>query len=315
MKKSNVSVVVATFNPKLNELKKTIKSIIFQEDVAVEVVITDDGSSHFPYDEIVDFMSENDFSNYKIVCNKENKGTVCNLLAGISESSGEFIKLISPGDCLSSTKALFYLAAEIKKNNSDFSFGEVVYYWENSEVFTIKKHYSHPQNLSPYVRSNQRLIWYNYLVLNDTIHGVSTLCKKEVLKKYLNLAEGKVIYAEDTLYRVMVNDGINISYCPEIVALYSFGGGISTQKNTKWQRLIKKDLCATDQMIIKKIKKRRDRLLFKFSVELRDRKNFWNYLKISLVSPAFLIGKLRCILKKRYSPVSITDDFYKRCCS
>lgn len=36
----------------------------------------------------------------------------------------------------------------------------------------------------------------------------------------------------------MVNEGVRISYCPEIVAYYSYGGGVSTSNDSKWKRLI-----------------------------------------------------------------------------
>lgn len=315
MKDSIVTAIVATYNPKLNDLKKTLKSILLQEDVIVEIIITDDGSVHFPYESIENYMKENRFSNYKIICNQENKGTVYNIFSGLKVASGSYVKLISPGDCLSSSHALHQLLHTIKRDDADMTFGEVVYYLEGTKEFTLKRHYAHPQTIKPYLNKMGKSLWYNYLILDDTIHGVSTLCKKEILYRYIERAINVVIYSEDSLYRVMVNEQVTITYCPEVVVLYSYGGGISTMNDSKWKRLMKTDLQATDQMIISKIKNPKQLELFKAAIIWRDYKSIRNLIKIVLKSPSFLSRKIIRAINKRYTSIEYNDNFYMLCCA
>ena len=46
MAKADISVVVLTYNPDLNDLKKTLRSIMLQDGVDFEIVIADDGSKN-----------------------------------------------------------------------------------------------------------------------------------------------------------------------------------------------------------------------------------------------------------------------------
>lgn len=176
-----ITVIIATYNPDLGELKKTIRSVLLQKDERFEIVITDDGSTCFPFEQIKDFFQTNGFNNYSIVANKENKGTVHNIFTGILNANGKYIKLISPGDCLASEMALHYLMNSIISQESDMVFDNIAYYIQESKEFTLKKHKAHPQNVIPYQRQKCASIWYNYLILDDTIHGLSTYCKKELL--------------------------------------------------------------------------------------------------------------------------------------
>lgn len=310
----DVTIIVATYNPKIDKLKKTLRSIIFQQGIKVEIIITDDGSSYFPLEDIDKFMHSNHFPDYKVICNEVNRGTVYNVFAGLEKATGKYVKLISPGDCFATSKSLRLLFDEIENSKVKMVFGDVIYYTENHNVLTINRHYAHPQNTCPYMKSKTRDIWFNYLILDDTIHGVSTLCQKNVLLDYIERALNKVIYSEDCLYRVMVNEGISISYCPKGVVLYSYGEGISTSNNDKWKQLIKKDLRVTDEMIISNLPDIHKLKLFKLAIRWRDSKSIFSFVKMSVISPKFLISKMRTRIRKRYTSESMDESFYKQCC-
>ena len=95
-----VSVIVVMYNPIPEKLWLTLNSIINQEKVDLEIVIADDGSKNNLFDAIEEYMKKNDFSNYKFVYHKQNQGTVLNCYDGVNQASGDYIKLISPGDLL-----------------------------------------------------------------------------------------------------------------------------------------------------------------------------------------------------------------------
>lgn len=306
-----MTVLIATYNPSIEKLRNTIRSILFQENIVIEIVITDDGSVIFPRKEVEDTFLHYKFSNYKIIENKKNKGTVNNLLTGVHFCSGNYIKLISPGDYLYSADTLFCLYREAMNNKSDISFGDVVYYDKNFKKIKLLKHLASPQNTIPYKKENFNEIKFNYLIMNDTIHGVATLCKKEILQQYLFEFSEKIKFAEDCLYRIMIYDGLKVSYCPKNVALYEYGNGISTNKAEKWKQIIHNDLLATDEIIIKKMKTNKDKEIFYCSIQYRDSKSLGNLIKLMVKEPRFIIQKIKNKFFRRYTNMTFDSTFCK----
>ena len=81
----NITVVVLTYNPVWEKLRATLKSIVEQQDVHLQVVITDDGSKNNHFDKVELFFKEIGFDDFKLISNKNNEGTVINLYRGKSK--------------------------------------------------------------------------------------------------------------------------------------------------------------------------------------------------------------------------------------
>ncbi len=94
----------------------------------------------------------------------------------------------------------------------------------------------------------------NYLICNDFALGASFFSEKNVTVKYLKKIIGRVKYAEDNIYRLMVFEGIVLHYVKKNIVWYEFGTGISTSQNRKWGRAIKKDIIATNRIMRKDMK-------------------------------------------------------------
>lgn len=248
----DVSVVVLTYNPDLDDLRKTLRSVMLQKGVNFEIVIADDGSAENLSEEIKAFFEGSGFSSYRLVLNPENHGTVINVISGIDMSSGRYIKLISPGDYLyddSSLKNLFDCA---EQNGAPFVFGDILFFDSGAETFKAI-----PKNALPCItrcyeadRYDPDAVLINELIVYDNIHGISTLIGKNVFLKYLKMIEGKVIYCEDLSYRLMAYDRIKMIYCRRPVAMYGYGSGISTGRNEKWAKRIHDDLTASNDVMI-----------------------------------------------------------------
>ena len=95
-----ISVVVATYNPDVNKLNRTLKQICRQENVSFEVIITDDASSKKDFSHLGEFFKNNGFENFKILEHNENVGTVKNCLSALNEAKGKYVFITSPGDIL-----------------------------------------------------------------------------------------------------------------------------------------------------------------------------------------------------------------------
>lgn len=57
--KFEISALVVCYKPNLKKLIMTLKSLIYQKDVSMQIVITDDGSEIDHFDEIKAFFAVN----------------------------------------------------------------------------------------------------------------------------------------------------------------------------------------------------------------------------------------------------------------
>ena len=127
MKKDNVkydfSVIIASYNPDLEKLKKTIVSSYKQKDVSFEIIIADDGSKENYKLEIERWAKENKIEMiYKFL--PENKGTVKNIISATKISRGRIIIPIAPGDYFAEDTALFQY---LKKYNNEIFWRKLCY--------------------------------------------------------------------------------------------------------------------------------------------------------------------------------------------
>ena len=70
-----LSVIFLTYNSAPEAVKESLKSIITQKDVDLEVIVADDGSKDNLKNVIKTFFDEYAFTDYKIVLNPENGGS------------------------------------------------------------------------------------------------------------------------------------------------------------------------------------------------------------------------------------------------
>ena len=139
------------------------------------------------------------------------------------------------------------------QNNLQWSFGLAEFYQLNQETKQkIKMMESQPTDLSPYHSGNIDRCRWNYLVLSDFAVGACTLCLRSVLTQYLLEIVGKVIYAEDNVYRLMMFDGVTFGYFQKSTIMYEYGSGISTSGNEIWLVRLKADIDAADAIIKKR---------------------------------------------------------------
>lgn len=247
--KYKISVVVVMYNPVPEKLWLTLNSIICQEKVNLEIVVADDGSKNNLLNDIKEYMRMNNFSNFKLVSHKHNQGIVLNCYDGVNQASGDYVKLISPGDLLTSKDVLYQWVNHMVNNALDWSFGDAVYYINDGNYRTVPRK-THPQNIYPYIRHNEAKCRWNYLVHDDIALGAATISTRDLTLRYLQRIINKVKYAEDNIYRIMMFDGVLADYYPNNVIFYECNTGISTSGNSKWGRLLHDDwITANDIMM------------------------------------------------------------------
>ena len=121
-----VSIVVLTYNPNPEKLRKTLEAAVSQRGVSVEIIVSDDGSAKKDFGFLPEFFAQRGFADYKVIENPENKGTVYNCYSGVCAASGEYVFLTSPGDILfdENTMCRFYEFSAAR--NAQLCFGNAV---------------------------------------------------------------------------------------------------------------------------------------------------------------------------------------------
>lgn len=309
----DVTVVVASYNPVWEKLQRTLCSIIFQKNINIEIIIVDDGSEHNLFENIKDLFENYNFKEYRLIDSDINQGTCMNSFRGMKIAKGKYIKFISPGDYLYEDKTLKVLFDYAVKNNIEVCFGEAIYYSEKKGEFKVWEVIHCPCNMRIYLNENleKNALKLNYLVWNDFALGASFFSKTSIAVEYLEKIIGKVKYVEDNIYRLMVLDGIKIHYFQSKIIWYEFGTGISTSRNHKWGKKIKKDIIAANK-IMRKNMKVRDFFDFRYQFLLLIKK-----MKIQRWVGCILFpeGIKYLLYRKKFPVYTITDydlSFYKK---
>lgn len=294
-KKYDVTVVVCTYNSKLDSLIFTLNSIILQKHVKCDIVIADDCSKINFFDEIKSFFSKNSFYNWKMISNKKNLGTVKNFFSGVKISTAQYVKAISPGDAFINNLVLTRWIDYQKNSNLRWSFCDAIYYKREHDKFKCIKSFSYPNCIKPYLKKNYSQCRWNYVVLNDIALGATIICERELALNYLNMICDKVKYAEDNIYRLMMFDGIVGGYFPCDCIFYEFGLGISTSNNEFWKKKIDEDWREANSIMFTVspfLSEEQIRMMYYSNIMMRG----------SRLKKLFVKGKLSYFLKSKIFP-------------
>lgn len=266
MYKYDVSVIIACYNSDLKKTLKTIESSLLQSNVSIQIVIADDGSKNNNFKEIANFFEDKGFSDYILIGDGKNRGTVSNLLKALRVCQGEFTKFLSPGDFLYEEKTLEKWLLFLRKYSIKLSFGLPVYYKPDDKHSVVKGSCNpfSPQSFS--LTSNNKKFIFDYIVLEDDIIGATVIGATEKLIDYISIIDGKVKFAEDNCYRIMAINGIRPVFFQSYVIWYEFGTGISTSAKSTSKDIISKDYLETDKIILSFISKKKGLFYFKLKL-------------------------------------------------
>lgn len=240
MKQYECSVVVVQYNSSWEKVKRTLNSIINQRECHYEIIVADDGSKSTGFDKIREFFKQNDFLNYQLIDNKENMGTVKNVISGIKVATGKYVRVIAPGDMLYSNVTLRKIVDFMNENQAKEMFGKMAFFNEEDGKIEFISQQA-PCNFRPYRSKDLKSIKKHLLVLGDNISGASYTWERNYYLECLMRIEGKVTYLEDCVNAYTIYDGHEIYFMDEFVTWYEYGTGISTSKSNKWTRIIEKD--------------------------------------------------------------------------
>lgn len=293
-----ISVIVLTYNPSKQKLIATLKSIIRQNGVDIQVIISDDGSKKNYFEEAKEFLENNRFTRYKFIECEKNQGTVKNAIRAVGVSTGKYVKLISPGDMFTSNNVLRDWLDHLIQSKYKWSICEAFYYKNVDGCISLIKNPTHPMIIDVYQKKQEKKCRWNYVILDDVALGAAIITERDVLLEYLLRIDGKVVYAEDNIYRIMMFDGVCADYFSECAILYEYGEGVSTSKRDIWNERLVKDWNAASLEMLRMVD-----LHDPFQVKMRKILNnngkgniLFRYVR-KIIEP----GRIKIALLRRYN--------------
>jgi len=237
-----ISVIITIYNQPFESIVQTLNSLVHQDFKSFEVVVADDCSKVSQESAIKNYFSKAGFSDYRIVANKENVGTVRNIIGALMVSSGEYIKINGAGDLLYAPDTLSKIDEFCRKSQTNFAFGKIKTFSNVGDEITIQS-FNAPSNPQLFIGDQSRDdILTRMLMKDDWIPGGAIFAKREYLTGYLStLADDyHVRYCEDLVSPLVVFDG-RIDYLDEYVLWYEWGVGISNDGTSSAKKKMYKD--------------------------------------------------------------------------
>lgn len=299
------SVIVLTYNPPKTELFQTLYSIIIQKKISFEIIIADDGSQYNFFDEIVRWFKQNNVTDYKLIDNKTNQGTVKNFIKAYELAEGELIKAISPGDYLYSDETLFKFKKNIT-NDDKIIFGVPIYYTK-SGTNCVVQNISCPIDISVYKKNNRKKIQRNYLLYRDYVLGAAFIWNKRECEPYLKIVGQLIKYCEDATVLLMLSEQNIMKYINEPIIWYENGTGISTSSSNKWTSIIYEENRKIYQYILSKNKQFEK--YYNFNFRCSDNK-FITLIRRIMYSPYYFAFCLKARFPKKLK-VKYNENYLK----
>ena len=235
------TVLVITYNASWEKLRLTLLSALKQDFDNYEIVIADDGSAHFPEDQVRDFMESKGFSDYTLVQNTTNQGTVKNLLSGLEVCRGEYVKFISAGDLFYSEKTIEMIYNFMSKNGSLCSFGLMqAYRYVDGKL--QKEEFNHPFDIEAYRKKDYDRITKNLVLYSDNACGAAITYEREFAIEYMKKLENRVRYMEDIFQPLAAVEEKHMDFLDDYVIWYELGEGVSTRKKSSFEGKMREDV-------------------------------------------------------------------------
>lgn len=235
-----VSVIVLTYNPDNRKLRQTLSAAAAQQDVQLEILISDDGSARKDFSFLPEYMDALGVKNWRLLGHEENRGTVQSCLSAVKAATGEYVFLTSPGDYLFDAHVLrdFYRFA--KEQNAKLCFGNAVFYNAESGDPKLTRTWGNPA--APQLYAQDSKLAKAAFFLGNWVIGASYFRCRELMEVCLEQISDTSKYMEDSPTTAFaLAAGHRLYYYDRNVVWYEDGTGVSTGTNEKWQKLLHQD--------------------------------------------------------------------------
>lgn len=224
-----IDIILATYNTKIEYLKKQIDSILAQTYQNIELIINDDNSSKKEVRETLKEYEEKD-ARVKLYIQEKNIGYIKNFEFLLEKAEAEYIMFCDHDDIWYENKVEESIK-KIKSENVDLVYCNSTQINEKDEV--IKKDYFKYKNV-PLIKGKNKLAISRCIGI-----GCSQIITKQVRDKMLPFTEE--VMAHDWLAAFIANENKGISYIEQPLFGYRlhntnvFGGRNLAQNLARWK--------------------------------------------------------------------------------
>ena len=238
-----VSIIVLTYRPNPDKLIATLTAAVQQQGVDFEIVLSDDGSQENHFDLAEAYFRSVNFTNYRLVPNAENKGTVQNCISGLKAASGEYVFLTSPGDILYDDHVLKDLYAFSRQQDAQLCFGNAVHYAAESSNVKLTATWGATANPAHYSAKKSLKTRQRRFAEGNWVIGAAYFRQREMaLRSFMDIAACSTYVEDTTSTAFLLAEGIPLCHCDRNVVWYEDGTGITTAANEKWRKITNQDL-------------------------------------------------------------------------
>ena len=240
--KFEFTIQIVTYNPQWDKLRFTLDAILLQSFKNYEIQIVDDGSEDCLEELIKEYVATHRIVNFQHIKNKQNQGTVKNIISGLERAQGKYVCCFGPGDSFATIDALKMVHSYLDSNSFEACWSPVQPFvcddtGKRKEVYRAK-----PLDIDAYREYHVNRIYENMIVYSDQAHGASMIMTRDKWLKYLCLIVDKVKYAEDLALVLLALEEEPVHLLDEVLIYYEVGEGISTRKDQEWINLLNEDL-------------------------------------------------------------------------
>lgn len=234
-----VSVIVLTYNPDNAKLRRTLAAAARQQEVDMELIISDDGSARKDFSFLPEYMDSLGVKNYRLLEHTPNRGTVQSCRKAVEAATGEYVFLTSPGDYLFDPLALRDAYRFAVENKASVCFGNAVFYNETELTRQVGVPAS-PGLYAPGATMEQiKTCFFGGM----WVIGAAYFRSRETALRQLREISDTAVYMEDTPTTMFaLAEGENLCYMDRNLVWYEDGIGVSTGASDKWTKLLHKDL-------------------------------------------------------------------------
>ena len=315
---SKISVVVTSYNPSWEKLFATLQSIASQRNVDFDVVIADDGSQRNYFEDIERYFDSISFKNYVLTAQEQNAGIVKNFLNGVRHAKGAYIKGLGVGDLLFAPDSLKTLLDRMMESHAEVCITNYSAYSRENGIIQEKSIRRFPQNTR--VFENAKQLKKHYLLWGDRASGCCTAFLRDTLLRYLEMIDGRVIFAEDMILRMMVFDECKFISIPSVISWYEVGSGVSTSGSSIWGDRLEQDWETVTKMLMERCKDCDDKAFAAKYVrrsnahlEFRQDMSFSKHLRYYLSNLGILFFRLKVQAAPKMTPCTKDTAFLNSC--
>lgn len=269
---------------------QTINSIFRQDYSNIELIISDDGSSNFPQDEIRSYVKKHcppNITSWRINHNTTNVGTVKHLNIVAHMAQGEYFMSVSADDLIDHSEVVSTYVAHLHENDkADILMAQTAMYDEKMKK--IQYYFVQPHIRQILLHDQESNTLFNEIAEHPYLPSVSTFFSKRFFEKYGYFDENYFLVEDWSLHLRIARKHIPICYV-DFVSIRHRSGGVSHGNTLGTSETYKRYLNDLQQTYDREIKP----YLSLLSPEVRERVQYQH-----LTDSAWIDWNIHMISKK-----------------